>query len=166
MSATEEQRGRWARELHDGPLQHLGALRLRLVAARRNGDAPALRAAVDDVVVRMEEGIGELRGLIRELRPAVLDELGTAAAIEGLAQDSRELYGVAIHTRLHAGRFDPEVETTVYRLVENALVTAARDAGATTVWIEVEATGDAVRVEVRDDRDGPRVTASLPLRRS
>jgi two-component system, NarL family, sensor histidine kinase DevS len=75
MQAAEEERKRWARELHDDTLQALGALRLLLAGARRAEDPDRLRTAVDQAVARLEEEIAGLRGLVRELRPAALDEL-------------------------------------------------------------------------------------------
>ena len=85
IHAAEEERQRWARELHDDTLQGLGGLRMLLVAASRSDDHERLRGAVRDTLARIDEEIDGLRGLIRELRPAALDELGLAAAIEGLA---------------------------------------------------------------------------------
>ena len=86
MHAAEEERRRWARTLHDDTLQGLGALHMLLAAARRSGHPERLRAAVDEAVDRIDQQIDGLRGLIRELRPAALDDLGPAAAIEGLAR--------------------------------------------------------------------------------
>ena len=157
VHATEEERRRWARELHDGPLQHLGALRMRLLAARRAGDEAGLHAAIDEVASGLRSGIGELRTLVRELRPAVLDELGPAAAIEGLAERIGERFGLAIRTdvRLAGGRrHAAELETALYRLVEEALINAARHSDALTVWVMVEIVNGLIRLEVRDDGRG------------
>jgi len=90
MRATEEERRRLARALHDDTLQGLGALHMLLAAARRGNHPERLRAAVDEAVGRIEHQIDGLRELIRELRPAALDELGAAAAIEGLASRAAE----------------------------------------------------------------------------
>ncbi len=157
VHAAEEERRRWARELHDGPLQHFGALRMRLLAARRSADADGLREAIDDVAAKLQFGIGELRGLVRELRPAALDELGPAAAIEGLVQRVGERFGLEVRTDVQldgARRHAPELETTLYRLVEEALVNAARHSDARTVWVTVELVDGVVRLEIRDDGRG------------
>ena len=96
MRAAEEERRRWARELHDDTLQGLGGLRMLLNAALRSDD-PSGCARPSTAVERIEEEIDGLRGLIRELRPAALDELGLAAAIEGLADaDRRTRSGIAV----------------------------------------------------------------------
>ena len=102
MRAAEEERRRWARELHDDTLQGLGGLRMLLAATARINDPERLQAAVRDAVGRIEEEIDGLRGLIRELRPAALDELGLAAAIEGLAGRAAEREHVDVDRRCPA----------------------------------------------------------------
>ena len=142
MAAAEEERRRWARELHDSTLQDLGALRLLLVAGRRDP------SVLDGAIARLEESIGELRGLIRELRPAALDELGLAAALEGLA----ERHGV--NADVTVDRYAPEFETGVYRVVQEALNNAVKHAGASAVHVTVEDVGGAVHLTVGDDGRG------------
>lgn len=156
MRAAEEERRRWARELHDATLQGLGGLRMLLNAAARGSDPERLRAAVVEAIGRLEGEIGELRGLIRELRPAALDELGLAAAIEGLATRACEGSGPAVcaEVRLRAERFAPELETAIYRVVQEALTNAIRHAGATLVTITIADHGDVIRACVTDDGRG------------
>ena len=138
MQAAEEERRRWARTLHDDTLQALGALHMLLAAARRSNHPERLRAAVDEAVGRIEQQIDGLRGLIRELRPAALDELGPAAAIEGLAR-AAERSGIAVtaDVRLPGARHPPGLETALFRIVQEALANAVRHAGADHVEITV-----------------------------
>jgi len=150
MDAAEAERGRWARELHDETLQGLGALRLLLVAARR-GDAARLRAGVDGAIERLQAEIDALRGLVRELRPAALDELGLGPAIEGLAERA----GVAVHTDVSLpGRLAAGVETAVYRIVQEALNNAVRHAGARRIGLAVRGEPGALVIDVADDGGG------------
>ena len=86
LQAGEEERGRWARELHDETLQALGGLRMTLSSARRLQDADALRAALDGAVEQLGREIAELRALITELRPASLDQLGLKPALDALVE--------------------------------------------------------------------------------
>jgi signal transduction histidine kinase len=152
LAAAEAERARWARELHDETLQSLGALRLLLVAARRSGDAEGIGLAVE----RLEEEIDGLRGLIRDLRPAALDDLGLGPAIEGLAERTgrREGFEVAADIRLPPERLSAELETAAYRIVQEALTNAVRHAGAARVEIAVDIADGAVRAQVRDDGRG------------
>jgi two-component system, NarL family, sensor histidine kinase DevS len=152
LEAAEAERTRWARELHDETLQGLGALRLLLVAARRSGDVEHVGGAVQ----RLEEEIDGLRGLIRDLRPAALDELGLGPAIEGLAERAERRGVVHVGTDVHlpAGRLSPEIEVGVYRVVQEALTNAVRHASARRVSIKLDVRDHALRADVHDDGDG------------
>jgi signal transduction histidine kinase len=154
MAAAEAERGRWARELHDETLQGLGALRLLLVAARR-GDDERLRAGVGHAIERLQGEIDALRGLVRELRPAALDELGLGPAIEGLAERAGRHDGVEVEidVGLH-GRPPADVETAVYRIVQEALNNAVRHADARHVRVAVRTEPGALRADVTDDGGG------------
>ena len=99
IEASEQERRRWARELHDETLQSLAGLRVGLSAALR-GSEQELRAAVESAVENVVEEIANLRTLIVELRPAALDEYGAAAAIESLAERTAARQGIA--SRSHA----------------------------------------------------------------
>jgi signal transduction histidine kinase len=89
MEARERERTRWAREIHDETIQGLGALRMRLANARDQDEQTELRAAVEAVLEGLGDEIDGLRHLITELRPAALDDLGLAAALEALTNVSR-----------------------------------------------------------------------------
>jgi signal transduction histidine kinase len=156
MRAAEEERRRWARELHDETLQSLGGLRMLLAAARRGRDNERLRAVVDEAVSRIEDEIHGLRALIRELRPAALDELGAAAAIEDLAARAAERHGIDVtaKVRLTAGRYPQELETALYRIVQEALSNAVRHAGPQRIEIDVAQAGDVIHAVVHDDGRG------------
>lgn len=155
LQAAEEERARWARELHDDTLQALGALRLLLAGAARSGDEATLRESVGRAVGQLEQDIRSLRMLVTELRPAALDELGLAPALEALADRFGAVAGVRIDARAELGeRLEGEVETTVFRIVQEALSNAARHAGADHVEVRVAVDGDQVTVRVRDDGRG------------
>jgi signal transduction histidine kinase len=156
MLAAEDGRSRWARDLQDGTLQGLGGLRVLLAAARRSGDPDRLQAAVGEAVGRIDGEIDGLRSLIRELRPAVLDELGPAAAIEGLASRAAERHGIAVtaDVGLPAKRFPPELETALFRTVQEALANAVRHARAQRVAISANQGDGVLHVSVRDDGHG------------
>ena len=79
LRAAEEERRRWARELHDETLQGLGGLRVLLSSARRSKDPTRSRATLESAVEQIGQEIANLRALITELRPAALDELGLGA---------------------------------------------------------------------------------------
>ena len=100
LRAAEEERRRWARELHDETLQGLGGLRVVLSSARRSRDLPSLHAALDGAVEQLGEEIANLRALITELRPAALDELGLGPALDTLIERARTVHGLEIAARV------------------------------------------------------------------
>src|SRR5579875_2255767 len=143
----EHERRRWARELHDETIQGLGALRIKLASARESGDPQRLREAVDQVLADLDREIQGIRHLITELRPAALDDLGLADAIDALARRVEDVYNLTVETELNLLdregkplRFDPELESTVYRIVQEALSNVARHAQAeratVRVWVQ------------------------------
>ncbi len=162
MEASERERKYWARELHDETLQGLAALRLLLASALRRGTPEALTTAVQEAVHELVAEIDKLRGLITELRPAALDELGLAAAIEALAERGSATGGLEIHGEVSlsqgkegaGARLSPELESTIYRLVQEALTNVIKHARAERADIRVVRDDDRVTVEVRDDGSG------------
>jgi signal transduction histidine kinase len=155
LAAAEKERRRWARELHDETLQGLGGLQVLLSSAVRRGDPKALEQSVREAIEYIGAEIESLRTLITELRPAALDEIGLAAAIESLGERLAAVEGLEVHVRVEVGgRLDPELETTVYRLVQEALTNIAKHAGAQLVGVDVALDYDIVRLEVSDDGRG------------
>jgi signal transduction histidine kinase len=168
IAAADAERGRWARDLHDQTLQTLGGLRVMLASALRRtdpaGNEEAMRQAIEDV----EGEIGNLRAIISDLRPSILDDFGLLPALEALLerrrQDGLEIVSdLAVADPEHGGSgLDPQVETTVYRLVQEALTNVARHADARSVHVAVAVEAVEVRIEVEDDGVGFNVETAAP----
>ena len=168
MEARERERTRWAREIHDESIQGIGALRLQLANARDIDDRDALRQAVDTVLEGLGNEIDGLRHLITELRPAALDDLGLAAALQALARRAQAIDGLDVQTEIELGlrdgapengggearRLDPELESTVYRIVQEALTNVGRHAQATQALVRVTERDGVLRASVTDDGRG------------
>jgi signal transduction histidine kinase len=155
IDAADAERGRWARELHDQTLQSLGALRILLASALRRGDAAGGELAMQQAIEELEQEIENLRGIISDLRPSLLDDLGLRPALESLLERRRE-GGLLIVSDLSLPDDDlaPELETTVYRLVQEALTNVVKHAHATAVNVTVAVAGAELMLEVSDDGDG------------
>jgi signal transduction histidine kinase len=155
LEAAEAERRRWARDLHDGTLQGLGALKLQLGRLGRAApdEQPAL---IDAAITQLQHEIAGLRGVISDLRPAALDELGLQAALRTLAEQMSLTYGLRASLDLDLGdrRLEPELETLAYRIVQEALTNVAKHAGAEHVWIELTPSPGWVTLQVRDDGIG------------
>jgi signal transduction histidine kinase len=162
IHASEQERARWARELHDETLQELGGLKLTLSAARRMDDFDQVRDALAGAVEQVSNSIAQLRHLITELRPASLDELGTQPALEALVDRVKATTGLEVELQLdlayEAGRaalrHAPALETTIYRVVQEALTNVIKHAQAEHVEIAVIELEDTVEIGVRDDGAG------------
>jgi signal transduction histidine kinase len=161
VAAAEAERGRWARELHDETLQALGSLRLTLSRSRRHGDPEVLAQAVDEAITQLELDITTLRTLITELRPAALDQLGLEPALMALIERARR-GGLEVECEVSLAyergdapdRHTAELETGVYRIVQEALTNATKHGEATHVSVSVIEDGAQVHVSVRDDGHG------------
>jgi signal transduction histidine kinase len=162
LRAMEEERSHWARELHDETLQGLGALRVLLSSARRAKDAEALDKALQQAVDQVTGEVQNLRALITDLRPAALDEIGLQPALEGLIDQRRGQMSLDITSRIdlrfesgdEPDRLALDIETAVYRLVQEALTNAAKHAQAGRVAVTVIEDERRVTVTVEDDGIG------------
>ena len=158
LDAAEAERRRWARELHDETLQGLGGLRVILSSALRRVEDGEVADLLREGVGQVEREIENLRAIITELRPAALDELGLVPAIEALVARVSTVEGLTIGCSVELpgdGRgLGPELETTVYRLVQEALTNVAKHAGAEHAQVVVRTIGGRVEVEVADDGAG------------
>ncbi|MHB8693058.1 MAG: sensor histidine kinase [Solirubrobacteraceae bacterium] len=160
LEAAEAERKHWARELHDETLQGLGGLKVLASTARRVDAAQR-----DSILVQLVDGLeGEIENLhtiISELRPAALDELGLRPAIEALAERYAATQGIEVEMHLdlagqaeHARRLAPELEVTIYRLIQEALTNIAKHAGADRADISVELSDARTMVRVADNGRG------------
>jgi signal transduction histidine kinase len=161
LAAADAERRHWARELHDETLQGLGGLRVLLSSALRRNDPERTQEALREAVEHLEREIGNLRAIITELRPAALDELGLRPAIEALLERHREQSGFDIDRELvlpgpstREGRLDGDLETAVYRLVQEALTNVAKHARADRVRVAISESNGELSIEVRDDGAG------------
>ncbi len=165
MEARERERARWAREIHDESIQGIGALRLQLANARDSADAQSLSRAVDVVLEGLGNEIDGLRHLITELRPPALDDLGLEAALQALARRAQAIDGLDVTTQISLGaadgsdphaqrRLDSELESTVYRVMQEALTNVSRHANATSAVIAVSVSDGRILASVTDDGSG------------
>jgi two-component system, NarL family, sensor histidine kinase DevS len=157
LEAAEAERRRWARELHDETLQALGGAKVLLSGAIRLDDAEAMREVMRDAVEQLTGDIEALRGLIAELRPAALDHLGLEPALASLVQRTATTTGLEIDAEIDITsdeRLAPELETTVYRIVQEALTNIGKHARAHSVSLSVRCVDHELRLSVVDDGTG------------
>jgi len=157
LTAQEEERGRIARELHDETGQSLTAL---LVGLRTIEESPTVAEAA--TLARRLRGIvaqtlDEVGRLSRGLHPSILDDLGLAAAVTRQVQELAELHGVVVDAAiegLDAEPLPPLLQTTVYRVLQEALTNVARHADARSVSVRLVRDAATVALRVQDDGTG------------
>jgi two-component system, NarL family, sensor histidine kinase DevS len=158
--SRERERERWARELHDETVQGLGVLRMQLANARDSGDPTQIEVAIKEVSEGLQREITGIRHLITELRPAALDDLGLEAALDALARRAEAVYGLHVQTEVQLTpeheheRLDAELETTVYRIMQEALNNVSRHAEASNASLSVSERDGTLVATVTDDGKG------------
>jgi signal transduction histidine kinase len=165
IAATDNERRRIERDLHDGAQQRLVSLAMKLGIARAGlTDLPApARAAIVDAHEEAKQALAELRGFVRGLHPAVLEDLGLDAALSGLTARSAVPVRLAVDLPRRPGA---TIEAVAYFVVSEALTNAARHAHATRIDVTVtQPSPDRIRMRVADDgRGGARADAGTGIR--
>ena len=156
VSAQEQERRRLARELHDETGQALTSILLGLRTIEEAKDKVELDAALTEVRDLVRATLQDVRQLAVELRPKALDDFGLVAALERLTSSFGEQTGISMEfqSSLPAGRLSPEVETALYRIVQEALTNIVKHSRAGRVSIVVGRKDGAVSVVVEDDGVG------------
>lgn len=156
VEAQEEERGRLARELHDGAGQMLTNLLVRLKTLEKRSESPEMRAGLNDILGSVSETIEQVRELSYRLRPAALEEFGLAVALETLVDEMAVEAGLhaVCDLRLDESRLAPGVDVTLYRIAQEALTNVVRHAQATAVAVTLRQEGERVLLRVEDDGQG------------
>jgi signal transduction histidine kinase len=157
LQAQETERSRLSRDLHDQTGQALAALLLGLNAAMRTETLEEAHAALGALDALVREALADVRSIAVQLRPAALDALGLAAALERLAGTAGDGEGteIVVTTTLSDDRrLPPEIETAIYRIVQEAVSNALRHAHAGRIDITVVTRPGAVVATVEDNGEG------------
>jgi signal transduction histidine kinase len=156
VAGQELERRRLARELHDETGQALTSILLGLRAVEESQGTEEMRRAASDLRVLVVATLQDVRRLAVQLRPKALDDFGLAPALERLAQtfaEATELH-VDVEARLGDERLPAEVETTLYRIVQEALTNIVKHAEATSVSILLLRRNASATVVIEDDGKG------------
>lgn len=155
ITTQEDERRRIARELHDSTSQNLTSLIVGLRIMETNCAKCAAQSKATDLRQVASKTLDEVHDLSMRLRPRVLDDLGLAAALERLVSEWQARYKIPVDVVIQlVERLPGEVETAIYRIVQETLTNIARHAQAHSASILVERRGDIVRAIVEDDGIG------------
>ena len=156
VEAQELERRRLARELHDETGQALTSILLGLKALEERFDDPESRAATGELRELVVSTLQDVRRLAVELRPSALDDFGLVAALERLTSSFAEQSGIAVdfQTSLAGERLSGEVETALYRIVQESLTNVVKHARARHVSILLTRTSGTIKAVIEDDGQG------------
>lgn len=166
FDAQEEERGRVARELHDGISQILVGVRYALDNARRRLDRgdPTAEAPLAKGIATLGQAISEVRRISRDLRPAVLDDLGLGPALRMLSEEFGQRTGidVSFSTVVFRNRLDSNAKIALYRIAQEALTNIERHAKASHVTIDLRGHKSGATLLIKDDGAGFNQNAQTP----
>jgi signal transduction histidine kinase len=156
ITAQEQERKRVARELHDETSQSLTAVVMSLEAmVNVLGPGPE-RQRLGEIKAIAVRALDEVHRLLHDLRPSVLDDLGLTSAIRWCAERHLTPLGITVRCEWSGleERLPPEIETALFRVVQEAVTNIARHSGADSVLIEGARRDRTVSVEIEDDGNG------------
>ena len=157
VEGQELERKRLARELHDETGQALTSMLLGLRSIEEaTRDQPQVRESVLALRELVVSTLHDVRRLAVELRPKALDDFGLLPALERLAETFAEETAIDVHLQTALGdeRLDPEIETALYRIVQEALTNVVKHAQASTISVVLTKKGDSVTALIEDDGQG------------
>jgi PAS domain S-box-containing protein len=148
LRSQDEERRRISRQLHETTGQSLAALRMNLARLKESA-TPEL---IDDSLALVEQSIKEVRTLSYLLHPPLMDDLGLVSALEWYAGGFEQRSGIAVtfDAAVDIGRLPPEIETTVFRVVQEALTNIHRHSGSPVATIRLQRVDRTLLVEVAD----------------
>lgn len=155
IRASENERARIARELHDDTAQRLAAaiIRLRLVGRAPEGERQEMAGELREELTEIAEGV---RRIARGLRPPELDEIGLHTAVQHWSRtltDGGDLT-VAVEADGLDHRLDSDQRLVLYRVIQEALTNAKRHSGATFATVRIREDGDRIIASVKDNGTG------------
>jgi PAS domain S-box-containing protein len=156
--AQEEERKRIARELHDDTAQLLGSLSRQLdnFVRKKSGLAPNEVLFLKDLQAQLNRGVQGVHRFVQDLRPSLLDDLGLIPALRSLVKDMQEYDGIGSKLEVvgEEKRFPPEFESSLFRIIQEALNNIRRHAKASEASVVIDFSGDMVKVTISDNGRG------------
>lgn len=157
MTMQDEERRRIAREIHDGLGQELAAAKMILDGILSKDSSPTIQRAATDSSKLVDRAITQVRTISHLLHPPLLDEVGLVSALRWYLEGLSERSGIEIHLEVDPpdlGRLRPELETAIFRIIQEALTNMFRHSGARNGRVSLTGREGNFVVTVRDDGKG------------
>ncbi|WP_088227719.1 sensor histidine kinase [Desulfosporosinus sp. FKB] len=165
IKAQEDERRRVAREIHDGPAQTLANIVLRLEIAERllEYDPSRVKAELMDLKNLVRANLQDIRRIIFDLRPMVLDDLGLITAISRYLDNFSETYGIECELRIEGSekRLLPTLEVALFRLIQEGITNVAKHAHSSKVKITLNFQDDWTSARIQDYGKGFDVDSTM-----
>jgi PAS domain S-box-containing protein len=165
LQAQEEERKRLARELHDDASQRILLLTHgidNLASRAEKYSAQELRNQLGRLYELSQQTYQDIKHYAQALRPSILDDLGLAAAIKWLAEETHNLSGVQIQVKIDAiPPLPPETQLVFFRIAQESLSNVQRHSGASEASIRIECREDEISLTISDDGTGFRLPPQL-----
>jgi signal transduction histidine kinase len=156
ITAQEDERKRIARELHDSTGQSLTSLLVGLKNLKETGDPAEINCRIDSLREVVGRTLDEVRVMAWQLRPSMLDDLGLTSALQRYIDDYQQRYAIKVDFVINGldERLPVEMETSIYRIIQESLTNIARHAQASTASVMVDRRRSSVRLIVEDNGVG------------
>lgn len=157
MTLQDEERRRIAREIHDGLGQELAAAKMILDGVLSKDSSPSMRRASADASELVDRAIKQVRTISHLLHPPLLDEVGLISALRWYLEGLSDRSGIEVKLEVEPSdlnRLRPELETAIFRIIQEALTNMFRHSGARNGRVSLVETNGRVAVTVRDDGKG------------
>lgn len=153
---AEKERNRIGGELHDRTLQNLGLTKVKLGALRSVAENSVITAQYDDLAALVDTTIQDARALLSEISPPVFTELGFEAAVDWLAEQTEEMYGLpcTVNDDGEARILDEDVKLVLFQAVRELLTNAGKHARARSAQVQISDESSQIVVCVKDDGIG------------
>jgi PAS domain S-box-containing protein len=172
LSAEEKERKRIARELHDGIGQALSAIKFSVENAMlelRSAANPIDLGSLQAVIPLTQKTIEEVRRIVKDLRPSILDDLGILATIRWFCREFQNVYaGIQIESTIgvEENEVSPYLKTTVYRIMQEALNNVAKHSQASFVHLQLKKNRSHLNLSIRDNGRGFNLDKAMALKTS
>ena len=157
LTMQDEERRRIAREIHDGLGQELAAAKMIMDGILAKDTTPGMHKAATEASQRVDRAIQQVRTISHLLHPPLLDEVGLVSALRWFVEGLTERSGIKIQLEVHPsdiGRLKPELETAIFRIVQEAVTNMFRHSGAHNGKVSVIEKEGSMFVTVSDDGKG------------
>jgi two-component system sensor histidine kinase DegS len=158
LAILEDERMRIAREMHDGPAQSMSNLVLQAEICERlvDRDSDRLRVELEELKQSVRVTLQETRSFIFDLRPMTLDDLGLLATLRRYVQEYEQRHGIKVSFEFIGDetRYSSEIESAIFRIVQEALTNVYKHANAGSVEVALDLGRDCLGARVRDDGEG------------